>query len=191
MKRVITITLSFDILDDVQRLSESFQEGRWNGGILYMKKRWGTPMAMVEEFEANEYVAACYSVVCNVDAANDVERNWPVWVPGNRPWESGNWSNNYDAGQTHSSTACGALGNYYVIDNNNDGRFDGMIEISRDQGQLPCTIYTGADYSTTASWGGIASGQTIYWTTSSTDGDRTWHHQGVVGTSDPAHPNRS
>lgn len=60
MKRVITITLSFDIPDDVQRLSESFQEGRWNGGILYMKKRWGTPMAMVEEFEANEYVAACW-----------------------------------------------------------------------------------------------------------------------------------
>ncbi len=40
-----------------------------------MKRRWETPKAMVEEFEANEYVAACYSVVCNVDAANEVEKN--------------------------------------------------------------------------------------------------------------------
>ena len=43
MKRVITITLSFDILDDVQRLTESFQEGRWNGGILYYEEKMGNP----------------------------------------------------------------------------------------------------------------------------------------------------
>lgn len=154
-----------------------------------MKKRWGTPRAVVEEFEANEYVAACYSVVCNVNAANAVEQEWPVWVPG---WfGGGHWSNNYVEGQTHSATACGAPGSYYVIDNNEDGKFDSMIEISSDLGRLPCTIYTGADYSTTASWSGITSGQTIYWTTSTSDGSRTWHHQGMVGTSDPNHPNRS
>lgn len=154
-----------------------------------MKKRWGTPRAVVEEFEANEYVAACYSVVCNVNAANAVEQKWPIWVSGR--FGRGHWSNNYDEGQTHSATACGALGNYYVIDNNEDGKFDSMIEISSDLGRLPCTIYTGADYSTTASWSGITSGQTIYWTTSTSDGSRTWHHQGMVGTSDPNHPNRS
>ena len=129
---------------------------------IMVRKGWVTPKAMVEGFEANEYVAACYSVVCNVDE-----------------------------GQTHSSTACGAPGNYYVMDNNNDGKFDGMIEISSDLGRLPCTIYTGADYGTTASWSGISSGQTIYWTTSTSDGSRTWHHQGVVGLADPGHPNRS
>ncbi|HJA19405.1 MAG TPA: hypothetical protein H9959_05860 [Candidatus Mediterraneibacter ornithocaccae] len=152
-----------------------------------MKKRWGTPRAVVEEFEANEYVAACYSVVCNVNAANEVEKKWIL----QRPWWQGGNISNYEAGQTHSATACGALGSYYVIDNNEDGKFDSMIEISSDLGRLPCTIYTGADYSTTASWSGITSGQTIYWTTSTSDGSRTWHHQGMVGTSDPNHPNRS
>ena len=158
---------------------------------IMVRKGWVTPKAMVEGFEANEYVAACYSVVCNVDAANAVEQNWPVWVPGSGWGNPGHWSNNYDEGQTHSSTACGAPGNYYVMDNNNDGKFDGMIEISSDLGRLPCTIYTGADYGTTASWSGISSGQTIYWTTSTSDGSRTWHHQGVVGLADPGHPNRS
>lgn len=152
-----------------------------------VRKSWETPRAMVEEFEANEYVAACYNVVCDVTAANKVEQNWII----ERPWWQGGNTNNYDAGQTHSPTACGALGNYFVMDNNNDGKFDAMIEISADQGRLPCTIYTGADYSTPASWSGITSGQTIYWTTSSSDGSRTWHHQGMVGLENSDHPNRS
>ena len=154
-----------------------------------MKMRWEEPRIEVQKFIPNEYVAACYSVVCDVNAANEVEQSWRVWVEN--WWGGGHWSNNYNEGQTHSSTACGAPGNYYVMDNNNDGKFDGMIEISSDLGRLPCTIYTGADYGTTASWSGISSGQTIYWTTSTSDGSRTWHHQGVVGLADPGHPNRS
>lgn len=150
-----------------------------------MKERWRTPSIQVEEFEANEYVAACYSVVCDVNAANDVERAWII----HRPWWQGGNTNNYDAGQTHSASACGALGNYYVIDNNDDGRFDGMIENSSDLGRLTCTIYTDASYTTQASWSGISSGQTIYWTTNRDS--RTWHHQGVVGLADSSHPNRS
>ena len=40
-----------------------------------MKKRWGTPKAIVEEFESNEYVAACWGVQCDVDWANTYEKN--------------------------------------------------------------------------------------------------------------------
>lgn len=40
---------------------------------IMVRKGWVTPKAMVEEFEADEYVAACYSVVCDVNAANEVE----------------------------------------------------------------------------------------------------------------------
>ena len=149
-------------------------------------ERWVKPRTEVQVVEANEYVAACYSVVCNVNAANEVEKEWII---EERPWWAGGDLSNYDAGQTHSATACGAPGNYYVIDDNGDGRFDSMIENSSDLGRLSCTIYTGADYRTQASWSGITSGQTIYWTTVS--GDRTWHHQGVVGTVDSSHPNRS
>ena len=58
-----------------------------------MKKRWETPKAMVEEFEANEYVAACWGVACSVDEANEVEKNWML----------NQWENNYENGQTHSA----------------------------------------------------------------------------------------
>lgn len=150
-----------------------------------MSKTWETPRVLVEEFEENEYVAACYNVVCDVDAANDVEKKWMIstglWWPRE--------ISNYDAGQTHSSTACGSLGNYYIQDNNNDGKFDGMIENSSDLGRLTCTIYTDASYKSQANWSGITSGQTVYWTTSYEN--RTWHHQGMVGTQDASHPNRS
>lgn len=54
-----------------------------------MKRRWETPKVMVEEFEANEYVAACYSVVCNVNAANKVEKEWII---EERPWWAGGGS---------------------------------------------------------------------------------------------------
>lgn len=151
-----------------------------------MSKTWETPKVLVEEFEENEYVAACYSVVCNVNAANDVEKKWMI---STGPWWNSSKISNYDAGQTHSATACGSPGNYYIIDNNNDGKFDSMIENSSDLGRLPCTIYTNDSYKIPASWSGINSGQIVYWTTSS--GDRTWHHQGIVGTKDASHPNRS
>lgn len=31
-----------------------------------MKKNWQAPRIQVQEFEANEYVAACYSLFCKV-----------------------------------------------------------------------------------------------------------------------------
>lgn len=144
-----------------------------------MKERWEKPRIVVERFEANEYVAACYNIRCNVDAANKVEQGWRL-----TPWES-----NYENGQTHAASACGSYGSYYVIDNDDDGVFDRMIENSADLGQLPCTLYTGADYGSIGSWNGIKEGDYIYWTTSS--GNRTWHHQGRVEYQDISHPNRS
>lgn len=144
-----------------------------------MKKRWATPRAVVEEFEPNEYVAACYNIRCNVNAANSVEKGWML------NW----WESNYENVQTHAADRCGSYGSYYVIDDNNDGVFDRMIEKSPDLGELSCTLYTSAEYNNQGSWNGIHSGDYIYWTTSS--GNRTWHHQGSVAYQDTAHPNRS
>lgn len=31
-----------------------------------MKKQWASPRVLVQEFEANEYVAACWKIKCNV-----------------------------------------------------------------------------------------------------------------------------
>ncbi len=146
-----------------------------------MERKWETPKVLVQEFESNEYVAACYNIKCSVDAANNVERGWPLWV-------NGRWTNNYAAGQTHAADRCGAYGSYYVIDDNDDGSFDRMIEISPDLGRLSCTLMD-STYSTTQSWSSISEGDYIYWTTTA-DG-RTWHHQGSVAYQDTTHPNRS
>lgn len=38
-----------------------------------MEKRiWAKPMAVVEQFMANEYVAACYKIKCNVPSGNQL-----------------------------------------------------------------------------------------------------------------------
>lgn len=147
-----------------------------------MKKMWEEPSIQVQEFMPNEYVAVCYSVVCNTSAANAVEKRWML----NKK------ESNYDNGQTHSPTACGALGNYYATDDDGNGLIDSLTEYSADQGALPCTLYTDVSYSTTAAWNTVsASSGTIYWTTTSADGKRTWHHQGTVQVADASHPNRS
>ena len=153
-----------------------------------MKLEWNEPSIQVQEFEPNEYVAVCYSVVCNTKAANNVERQWII----NRPWWEGGNISNYDAGQTHSPTACGALGNYYATDDDGNGLIDSLTEYSADQGPLSCTLYTDVTYGQTAGWNTVsASSGTIYWTTTSSDGTRTWHHQGTVQVADASHPNRS
>lgn len=151
-----------------------------------MKKRWETPKAIVEEFEANEYVAVCWGVSCSVNAANDVERK-----TSGRWWIDGGWvHNNYDAGQTHSADHCGMLTNQWVIDDNNDGTVDRMIETGTDGlGDLTCTLFADDSYKTQVGFAGVKTGSYIYWTTSS--GDRVWHHQGTVIGTDSSHPNRS
>lgn len=175
MKRVITITLSFNILDDVQRFSESFQEGRWNGGILYMKKRWGTPMAMVEEFEANEYVAACWGVACDTTWSNNYEL-----THGGDYWN----------GVTHDDAHCGNSSNQ-VIRTDDDGNPIRMVETGTDGlGTLNCTIYWDENYTSQRDVSTVAVGNTIYWTTSADDG-RTWNHMGTVFATAEGHPNRS
>lgn len=35
-----------------------------------MSKTWETPKVLVEEFEENEYVAACWGVKCDIKWAN-------------------------------------------------------------------------------------------------------------------------
>lgn len=144
-----------------------------------MLEKWETPRVTIQEFEPNEYVAACYNIKCNVDAANRVEKRWMLNF----------WESNYENGQTHAVDRCGSFGSYYVIDDNEDGSFDRMIEISPDLGELSCSLYTNDRYNTPGNWNDIQSDSYIYWTTSS--GDRTWHHQGSVAYQNTSHPNRS
>lgn len=140
-----------------------------------MKKTWEVPVILVQQFEANEYVAACWGVGCSVDEANRIEKNLGIYQPGVLD---------------HSSDHCGLSGNQVIYDDNNDGTADRMVEVGTDGlGTLNCTIYTDSSYSTPMDVSSVSAGQTIYWTTSA--GNKTWHHVGTVFNTVPGHPNRS
>ena len=149
-----------------------------------MKKTWETPKASVQEFEANEYVAACWYVACNVNAANDIERTMLPTNPANYG------ENNYTDGQTHDSSHCGTSGNQVVVTGSNNVA-TGMYEINSTTGvkKLTCTLYD-SSYKTQKSYSSVKPNDYIYWTTQLKDGT-TWYHQGRVNGKNSAHPNRS
>lgn len=139
-----------------------------------MKKRWETPMAMVEEFEANEYVAACWGVGCDVSWSNDYER----------------WEGDYHNGVTHASDHCGNSSNQ-VIRTDDSGNPLRMVETGTDGlGDLDCNIFWDENYTKPRNVSTVAINDTIYWTTVAEDG-RTWNHKGTVFATAEGHPNRS
>ena len=145
-----------------------------------MKRRWETPKAMVEEFEANVYVAVCWGVACDVSWANNYEQRYGYWDGGN---------------VSHASDHCGNSSNQVIYDHDNNNIGEAMVETGTDGlGTLECAIYTGYNERTGEFTGSISAsevyiGQEIYWTTSS--GSRTWHHRGTVTATAEGHPNLS
>ena len=128
-------------------------------------RSWVKPRTEVQKFEANEYVAACWGVGCDV-----------------------NWSNKYEQehdrdfwnGVTHDAAHCGNSSNQVIFDDNNNGTADRMIETGTDGlGDLNCIIYTDDSYNTIRDVSTVKIGETIYWTTTAADG-RTWNHKGTV-----------
>ena len=153
-----------------------------------MKQTWVTPRVNIQNFEANEYVAACWGVGCSVDAANSVEKG----KPNTNPYK---WArNNYEGGQTHAWDGCGTSSNQFLRDTTGDNIFDVMQEYKsvpvNGSNWLTCTVYTDGSYNSEKSLSDVVVGEYIYWTTSATDG-RIWYHQGTVQAQDTAHPNRS
>ena len=139
-----------------------------------MKKRWGIPKAIVEEFEPNEYVAVGWGVQCDVDWANQYE------------W----WQGDYNRGVTHAWDHCGTSSNQ-VIRTDDDGNPIRMVETGTDGlGTLGCTIYWDENYTRQRDVSTVEVGNTIYWTTRADDG-RTWNHKGKVFATAEGHPNRS
>lgn len=141
------------------------------------RKEWVTPRVMVEEFEANEYVAACWQIACAVGAKGGVD--YPN--PDPMPWNEG---------QTHShnsdDTGCGWSHSQYIREVGND------IFTVTEYGAniLDCDLTRNADWSDLSNTiANVKPGEKIYWTTSL--GNRTWHHWGVVSVAEQDHPNRS
>lgn len=138
-------------------------------------KRWVKPRTEVQVFEANEYVAACWGVACDVAWSNRYE------------WGQGDYNN----GVTHDGAHCGNSSNQVIFDDNEDNIADRMIETGTDGlGDLSCTIYTDRSYSSIRDVSSVKIGDIIYWTTRAQDG-RTWNHRGKVFATAEGHPNRS
>lgn len=132
------------------------------------------PTMQGEMFAANEYVATCWGVQCDVTLANAYEE---------RIHNLG--------GITHDYNHCGLFNNQVIKDYNSDGVADAMIETGTDGlGDLVCTIYSDSKYEVPKNIKSVKPGNYIYWTTSASDG-RTWHHQGYVKSVLADHPNRS
>lgn len=154
-----------------------------------MKEKWETPRIAVEEFAANEYVAACWGVGCKVDQANEWEKSHVFGstdkITDDR-WQT-SW---YDKEVYHRGDHCGNSGNQVIYDDNNDGIADRMVEVGTDGlNTLGCTIWTDNTYSETRDISTVNIGDIIYWTTSS--GNKKWHHIGKVFATVLGHPNRS
>ena len=141
-----------------------------------MKEKWIAPRTVIEEFTPNEYIAVCWGVCCDVDSANQYEKD-------NKPyyWSKKTW---WELGCSHDIEHCGAIGNQVIRDANNDGKAERMIETGTDGlGNLTCTI-------TNMSIRDVKVGDYIYWTTSASDG-RVWHHEGTVVSTVTGRPNAS
>lgn len=138
-------------------------------------REYVTPRMTGETFAANEYIAACWGVQCDVDWANDYE------------WRQGDYGN----GVTHDAAHCGNSSNQVIFDDNGDNIGDRMIETGTDGlGNLTCTIYLDQNYILKRDIKTVNIGDTIYWTTTASDG-RTWNHMGTVFATAEGHPNRS
>ena len=149
-------------------------------GVLNMRE-YVTPRMTGETFASNEYISVCWGVSCITNRANSIEENYyhrPLWPGGPE-----------QAGVTHRPEFCGNSLNQH-IEANSEGVATGMVETGTDGlGNLTCTLYTNDHYNQTGNFADVDIGDTIYWTTSA--GNKTWHHVGLVEGVDDNHPNRS
>ncbi|MDY5783895.1 MAG: hypothetical protein SPK62_08305 [Gemmiger sp.] len=144
-----------------------------------MKQTWVTPCVNIQNFEANEYVAACWNVAC--------QNNTTYYNRNSNAPDSSKWSGKegpYDSVFSHEGTCTDSSNNYFRVDA--DGTVTFIEETTADQGSLKGG-YDG--YTDVNNNGVLDGGDYVYWYTD--NGTRRWNHWGVAQTADAAHPNRS
>ena len=130
-------------------------------------KKWTQPLATVEKFVANEYVAACWAISCQVPYENE---------SGFDPFADGNKN------LLHRKDHCGATDGFTVFTNENNVAYkivQGKAGGSSRTADLSGNIYSDPEF--TKKIDDISSvqiGQTIY--IRSQNGNNMWHHHGVV-----------
>lgn len=137
------------------------------------KMTWSKPVAVVEQFMPNEYIAACWAIRCE--------------VPHDDIIPAGQSSTAYDhAGNYHNTfpTTCGSTSSQYIRSTATKGIY--TITEVKVFSRLNCTIYEGMDGnnnytsagSTTVALDDSDIGKKIFWTTNYLGG--TYHHYGYV-----------
>jgi hypothetical protein len=128
-----------------------------------MKKTWRMPSARVEKFVANEYVAACWTVACDIPNREN----------------KGIGSDAFDSDVKHGVKECGQVSHQYLVLDANGKPVEMKETNTQGMGILDCQVYTGPDYQTRVTdLSGINPGDYIYWTSS--HDSRVWHHHGSV-----------
>lgn len=145
------------------------------------RKTWVMPMTLVQEFEANETVAAqCWYVKCDRAYEYGGPFNLKGWYtpPG-------------EIAQEHAENICGTAVNQILQDTTGDGKPDRMIEVGN--GDKVCTIYSDSDYKNELPASEVVAGEIIYWTNVRyvLGIPQTYYHKGTPVLADPAHRNAS
>lgn len=146
-----------------------------------MLEKWETPRVTIQEFEPNEYVAACWTVACKVGKGNyggyGNQDRWQHWG-GGAPF----------GGNCHDHTGSCSIAKNNQFNVSEDGVVSFYAENSSDQGSLNGG-YT--DFIDKNGNNVIDHGDIIFWYTLSGNSDRRWNHYGEVVNPTPNHPNRS
>ena len=147
-----------------------------------MKKQWTSPRILVQKFEANEYVAACYMLACHRGPNDDCS-------------EGDFWNGReYGPSVSHSPLGtpgtCGdASANRVITDDG--GLASSVGEFNKDEGWLS----GGIDYIVQKDGNGtLDPGDVVFWHTEQKLGIipfKRWNHWGYVQQQDPSHPNHS
>ena len=143
-------------------------------GGNFMKKRYVTPAMMEELFQANEYVAACWTIACaRGHDGNSVE------------------SSGVTHGTTGEDSGCGYAKNQ-VISSAGNGLVKMTEVLTQQAHDLDCTITDNKWNPINLKESDVKIGETVYWTTSATDDSgRVWHHYGQVQSAGKGNANHS
>lgn len=156
------------------------------------RKTWVKPMTLVQQFEANEAVAAeqCYGVAC----VSKTEYKTPVWEsiidesPHGWHWERNNGSGDGLNGGLKSDLpgGCHHRGACSHAENN-IFRIDGMNVVFVEENQSGNALDGGWDDSLDLNNNGVIDkGDVIYWHT--TKDTYRYNHYGYVDALDPSRP---
>ena len=146
-----------------------------------LKKNWEMPVTVVQKFEPNEYVAACYTLACLVGNGES--------APYGAQWNQDHWwvSIETDHSPLGTPDTCGDKNANRIL-TNASGVITNIDEHNYDQGWIPGALDKWYDENNNDI---CDPGDVIYWHTYSSDGKRRWNHWGYAAAEDVNHPNHS